>query len=71
MLSVGLNPSDQECVDIPNEYARKGLIYFPDFCDVILERYRLSEEEEEDFVKYMFKVQSKRITKMVLLPPFR
>ena len=22
MLTVGLNPSDQECVDIPNEYAR-------------------------------------------------
>ena len=22
MLMVGLNPSDQECVDIPNEYAR-------------------------------------------------
>ena len=24
MLMVGLNPSDQECVDIPNEYARFG-----------------------------------------------
>ena len=22
MLMVGLNPSDQECVDIPNEFAR-------------------------------------------------
>ena len=22
MLMVGLNPSDQECVDIPNEHAR-------------------------------------------------
>ena len=24
MLMVGLNPSDQECVDIPNEFARLG-----------------------------------------------
>ena len=25
MLMVGLNPSDQECVDIPNEFARLDL----------------------------------------------
>ena len=27
MLMVGLNPSDQECVDIPNEYARLEQCY--------------------------------------------
>ena len=56
MLMVGLNPSDQECVDIPNEWARKGLLYFPDFCDVVLEGFRPSEEEEEDFYQHTFKV---------------
>ena len=56
MLMVGLNPSDQECVDIPNEWARKGLLYFPDFCNVVLEGFRPSEEEEEDFYQHTFKV---------------
>ena len=56
MLMIGLNPSDQECVDIPNEWARKGLLYFPDFCDVALSGFRPSEEEEEDFYQHTFKV---------------
>ena len=56
MLMIGLNPSDQECVDIPNEWARKGLLYFPDFCDVALTGFRPSEEEEEDFYQHTFKV---------------
>ena len=57
-------------VDIPNEIAsldqsnisylsyisRKGLIYFPDFCQLVLERFRESESEEEDFFQSMFKV---------------
>ena len=32
MKRLGLNPSDQEMVDIPNRIAKNGLIYFPDFC---------------------------------------
>ena len=59
MLMLGLNPSDQECVDIPNEFARKGLLYFPDFCDVVLERFRPSKEEEEDFYQHVFKVNNR------------
>ena len=35
---------------------RKGLLYYPDFCDVVLERFRESKEEEEDFYQYTFKV---------------
>ena len=54
---VGLNPDEQEVIDIPNELARAGLIYFPDFCTVVLERLRQSKEEEEDFYQYMFKVR--------------
>ena len=65
MLMVGLNPSDQECVDIPNEWARKGLLYFPDFCDVVLDGFRPSKEEEEDFYQHTFKVLSHKITSSV------
>ena len=35
---------------------RKGLIYFPDFCDIVLERFRETEEEEEDLFGTLFKV---------------
>ena len=36
-------------------YFRKGLIYFPDFCDIVLDGYRPSKEEEEDFYQTVFK----------------
>ena len=39
---------------------RKGLIYFPDFCQLVLERFRESESEEEDFFQTMFKVSGLR-----------
>ena len=58
MQMVGLNPSEQEVIDIPNELAREGLLYFPDFCTVVLERMRQTKEEEEDFYQNMFKVSS-------------
>ena len=35
---------------------RKGLIYFPDFCQIVLERFRENEAEEEEFRKTIFKV---------------
>ena len=56
MVRLGLNPTEQEVVDIPNEIARKGLIYFPDFCQLILERFRKSQAEDEDFRQTIFKV---------------
>jgi len=56
MQMVGLNPTEQEVVDIPNELARDGLIYFPDFCQVVLERMRQTKEEEENFFQCMFKM---------------
>ena len=33
------------------------MIYFPDFCELVLRRFRESEEEEEDFFQLMFKVR--------------
>jgi len=52
--SLGLNPTDQEVVDIPVKIARKGLIYFPDFCMICL-RY-LKKDEDEQFHHWMFKM---------------
>ena len=34
MKMLGLNPMEQEIVDVTNEIARNGLIYFPEFCQV-------------------------------------
>ena len=36
--------------------SRKGLIFFPDFCQLCLEKFRENEEEEEEFYKLAFKV---------------
>merc|ERR1719266_509844 len=56
LIMLGLNPSEQEVVDIPNQIARKGLIYFPDFCQLALERMRETEAQDEDFRKTIFKI---------------
>ena len=53
---LGLNPSDQELLDIPNKIARDGLIFYPDFCQLCLEYFR-QEEREEEFRKNLFKVR--------------
>ena len=37
-----------------NEVEKKGVIYFKDFCMLILRKFR--EEDEEEFIKIMFKV---------------
>ena len=51
---LGLNTMEQEIMDLSNNLSRDGLIYFPDFCHIVLKRYR--EEDEEEFAKTMFKV---------------
>jgi len=56
MKMLGLNPTEQEVVDIPNNIAKKGLIYFPDFCQLILKWFRSTEAEEESFRQNMFKI---------------
>ena len=35
---------------------RKGLIYFPDFCQLILKWFRDNKGEKENFNQSMFKV---------------
>ena len=44
----------QELIDMTNEVEKKGVIYFKDFCMLILRKFR--EEDEEEFIKIMFKV---------------
>ena len=56
MKMLGLNPSDQELLDIPNKIARDGLIFYPDFCQLCLEYFR-QEEREEEFRKNLLKVR--------------
>ena len=56
MKMLGLNPMEQDIMDLCNTVPRNGLIYFPDFCAIVLKRWR--EEDEEVFRQNMFKVDS-------------
>ena len=56
MKMIGLNPMEQEIVDLTNEIARNGLIYFPEFCRIVHKRFR--DEDEEVFRQNMFKVKT-------------
>jgi len=49
---LGLNPTDQEIVDISNYIAKDGLIYFPDFCHFVLSKLREDQPlKEAEFLK--------------------
>ena len=54
MKMLGLNPEEQEVVDLTNTITRNGVIFFPDFCKIVLKKWR--EEDEEVFRQNMFKV---------------
>ena len=54
LVSLGLNMMEQEVTDMTNTIARDGLVFFPDFCKVVLNKYR--EEDQEQFSQIMFKV---------------
>ena len=55
MKMLGLNPMEQEIVDLTNNIVKDGLIYFPEFCNVISKKFR--EDDEEAFRQIMFKVR--------------
>ena len=57
MRSLGLNPSEQEVIDIPNYITRKGLIFFSDFCKLVLSWFREEPSQEEHFKQNMFRVR--------------
>jgi len=54
MKMLGLNPMEQEIVDLTNEITRNGFIYFPEFCAIVNKKLR--EEDEEVFRQNMFKI---------------
>ena len=54
MKSLGLNPAEQEMIDMTNEVAVNGLVYFPDFCKLVLRKYR--EDNKELLNQTFFKV---------------
>ena len=56
MKMLGLNPMEQEVIDLTNNIVRNGLIYFPEFCKVVHKKFR--EEDEEVFRQNMFKVEN-------------
>ena len=43
-------------MDIPNKISKRGLIYFPDFCQLVLEKFRGDAVGGENFRQNMFKV---------------
>ena len=56
MKMLGLNPMEQEVIDLTNNIVRNGLIYFPEFCKVVHKKFR--EDDEEIFRQNMFKVKT-------------
>merc|ERR1712013_118289 len=54
MKMLGLNPMEQEVIDLTNNIVKNGFIYFPDFCKTILDKFR--QDDEEVFRQNMFKM---------------
>ena len=52
MKMLGLNPLEQEVLDLTNEVARNGFIFFPEFCSIVHRKYR--EEDEHFFTRSDF-----------------
>ena len=55
MMILGVNIMEQECIDMTNEVAKNGHIYFPEFCRIVLRKFR--EDDDEQFAQVMFKVR--------------
>lgn len=53
MKALGLNPGEQEMIDMTNEVSVNGLIYYPEFCKLVLRKYR--EENRETLNQALFK----------------
>ena len=66
MKALGLNPGEQEMIDMTNEVNVNGLIYYPDFCKIVLRKYR--EENREVLNQALFKVLLFLSILRILLP---
>ena len=58
MKMLGLNPMEQEIVDLTNTISKNGFIYFPDFWKMVVQMWR--EADEDVFRQHMFKVTMKQ-----------
>ena len=47
MKALGLNPGEQEMIDMTNEVNNNGLIFYPDFCKLVLRKYREESKDRE------------------------
>ena len=54
--SLGVQVMEQEVIDMTNAIARDGLVFFPEFCSVVLKKFR--EEDEDQFAQILFKVET-------------
>ena len=54
MKALGLNPAEQDTIDMTNEVGSNGRVYFPDFCKIVLRKYR--EDDKELLNQNLFKV---------------
>ena len=55
MKSLGLNPAEQETIDMTNEVGKNGRVYFPYFCKIVIRKYR--EDDKELLNQALFKVK--------------
>ena len=65
LVALGLNIMEQEVIDMTNTIARNGLIFFPEFCKIVLQKLR--EDDETEFAKVMFKVTVNSLRLLMLL----
>ena len=65
MKALGLNPGEQEMIDMTNEVNINGLIYYPDFCKLVLRKYR--EENRETLNQALFKVVLHQLDRAIFL----
>ena len=64
-MSLGLNIMEQEVIDMTNTIARNGLIFFPEFCQIVLKKFR--EDDESEFAQVMFKVTKTSLLLLTVL----
>ena len=56
---------EQEVIDMTNTIARNGLIFFPEFCQIVLKKFR--EDDESEFAQVMFKVNKASLLLLTVL----
>ena len=53
MKKLGLNPTETEIQDLINEVEMNGYIYYPEFCQIMMRKFR--EDDEENFHQELYR----------------